>query len=55
MSRLKTGNFFLSQDAAKKTGHSTLLADKLDIYEILVDDVKPEKWDEYLKHKGKFI
>ena len=41
------------QDAEKKAGHSTLLADKPDLYEILVDDVKPEKWEEYLKHKGK--
>ena len=41
------------QEAEKKAGHSTLLADKPDLYEILVDDVKPEKWEEYLKHKGK--
>ena len=40
------------QEAEKKAGHSTLLADKPDLYEILVDDVKPEKWEEYLKHKG---
>ena len=43
----------LIQDAEKKAGHSTLLADKPDLYEILVDDVKPEKWEEYLKHKGR--
>lgn len=47
--------WLFSKDAAKKTGHSTLLADKLDIYEILVDDVKPEKWDEYLKHKNEMM
>ena len=44
--------FIFVQDAEKKAGHSTLLADKPDLYEILVDDVKPEKWEDYLKHKG---
>ena len=44
--------FIFIQDAEKKAGHSTLLADKPDLYEILVDDVKPEKWEDYLKHKG---
>ena len=41
------------QEAEKTAGHSSLLADKPDLYEILVDDVKPEKWEEYLKHKSK--
>jgi len=47
--------WFFSKEAEKKAGHSTLLADKPDLYEILVDDVKPEKWEEYLKHKDEMM
>ena len=42
------------QEAEKHAGHSTLLADKPDLFEMLVDDVKPEKWDQYLKHKSEY-
>ena len=44
----------IMQEAEKHAGHSTLLADKPDLFEMLVDDVKPEKWDEYLKHKSEY-
>ena len=40
------------QEAEKKAGHSTLLSDRQDLYELYVEDVKPEKWEDYLKHKG---
>jgi len=43
--------WLFSKDADKYAGHSSLLADKPDLYEITVDDVKPEKWDEYVIHK----
>ena len=44
----------IMQEAEKHAGHSTLLADKPDLFEMLVDDVKPEKWDQYLKHKSEY-
>lgn len=47
--------WFFSKDAEKHAGHSTLLADGPDLYEILIEDVKPEKWDEYLKHKDEMM
>jgi len=50
----KRFNLF-SKEAEKHAGHSTLLADKPDLFEMLVDDVKPEKWDEYLKHKSEMM
>lgn len=47
--------WLFSKEAQKTAGHSSLLADKPDLYEILVDDVKPEKWDEYLLHKNEMM
>jgi hypothetical protein len=44
-----------SNEASKSTGHSSLLADKSEVYEVLVEDVAPGKWDDYLIHKGLII
>jgi len=44
---------WLIPDVGKTAGHSSLVADKPDLYEIVVEDVKPEHWDQYLVNKPK--
>ena len=46
---------FYLQEASKSTGHSSLLADKNEVYEVLVEDVSPRYWDDYLAHKADFM
>lgn len=43
----------LLQDADKLAGHSTLLSSSNTMYEFLVEDVKPEFWEDYINLKGK--
>jgi len=44
---------WLIPDVGKTAGHSSLIADKPDLYEIVVDDVKPDKWEKYVTDKAK--
>jgi len=43
---------WLVPDVGKTAGHSSLITDKPDLYEIVVDDVKPKHWQRYIKDKG---
>ena len=43
------------QDASKSAGHSSLLADKNEVYEVLIEDVSPGKWEEYLVYKANYL
>ena len=46
---------YIYKEASKSSGHSSLLADKNEVYEILVEDVSPGKWEEYLAYKGDYL
>ena len=46
-------HFLKKKDASKSTGHSSLLSDRNEVYEVRVEDVSPANWEEYLKRKGK--
>ena len=44
-----------SKNASQSSGHSSLLADKNEVFEVLTEDVSPGKWDEYLAYKGDYL
>ena len=44
-----------SKNASQSSGHSSLLADKNEVFEVLVEDVSPGKWEEYLAYKGDYL
>jgi len=48
-------SWIFSNEASKSTGHSSLLADKNEVFEVLVEDVSPRYWDDYLAHKAEFM
>ena len=47
--------WIFSKEASKSTGHSSLLSNINDVYEVRVEDVSPAKWDEYLERKADFM
>jgi len=47
--------WIFSKEASKSTGHSSLLANRNEVYEVRVEDVSPAKWEDYLKNKGKYL
>lgn len=47
--------WIFSKEASKSAGHSSLLANKNDVYEVRVEDVPPAKWEEYLERKADFM
>ena len=47
---------FISQEASKSTGHSKLLAaDHNEVFEVMVEDVSPRYWEEYLANKADYM
>jgi len=40
------------QNDDKTTAYSSLLSDEAAVYEVIIEDVKPREWENYLKHKG---
>ena len=47
--------FLFSKNASQSSGHSSLLADKNEVFEVLTEDVSPGKWEEYLAYKGEYL
>jgi len=54
-SSVTSKGWIFSTEASKSAGHSSLLADKNEVYEILVEDVSPGKWEDYLTYKGEYL
>jgi len=48
-------SWIFSKEASKSTGHSSLLANRNEVYEVRVEDVSPAKWEDYLKNKAEFM
>jgi hypothetical protein len=40
------------QNDDKTTAYSSLLSDDAAVYEVIIEDVKPREWEQYLIHKG---
>jgi len=47
--------WIFSNEASKSAGHSSLLADREEVYEVHIEDVSPGKWEDYLKQKADFV
>jgi len=54
-STVTSNNWIFSTNASQSSGHSSLLADKNEVFEVLVEDVSPGKWEEYLAYKGDYL
>jgi len=47
--------WIFSKEASKSSGHSSLLSNQNDVFEVRVEDVSPANWEEYLKRKAEFM
>ena len=54
--KLSNVSTLLLQEASKSTGHSKLLAaDHNEVFEVMIEDVSPRYWEEYLANKADYM